>query len=168
LKVKWSTYHRLLISRHGWSLYLIISIASRLHLLTQFMRAQSPQPLLVISWIFRLKNACFVFLTIYLNCFQSLICFDDLYFSISLLQLAFYQLFDHLVILTVFECWAHKISMAWVMDWTELLREVVSVMLKVSITLKDLISSLMNFFFSSLSLIIVCFLVWNVPQGLGC
>ena len=34
LKDEWRAYYRSLISRHGWSLYLIASMASNLHLLT--------------------------------------------------------------------------------------------------------------------------------------
>ena len=56
--------------KHGWSLYLIASIAGNLHLLTQFMSFQGPHLLLVISWILRLKKDCLVFLTIFLNTFQ--------------------------------------------------------------------------------------------------
>ena len=97
-------------------------------MLTQFIRAQGPQPLLVISWIFRLKNVCFVFLTIFLNCFQSSIHFEDLYFLRSLLQFKSHQLLEHLVILTVFKYWAHKLSVVWTMVWTEFLSEMISVL----------------------------------------
>jgi len=57
--------------RHSWLLYLIVSMASNLHLLTQLMSFQGPCCLLVISWILRLKKDHLVFLTIFLNIFQS-------------------------------------------------------------------------------------------------
>ena len=37
LNVEWSTFHKSLILRHCWSLYLMASIVGNLHLLTQFM-----------------------------------------------------------------------------------------------------------------------------------
>ena len=136
-------------------------------LLTQFMRAHGPQPLLVISWIFRSKSIHFVFLTIFLNCLQSLIYFEDLYFSRSLLQFKSHQLLECLVILTVFEYWAYKLSIVWVMVWTELLNETISKMLDVLISWIWLISSLMNFFSSLLSLTSECFLVWICFLNIG-
>ena len=58
---------------HGWLLYWLASIARIFHLLTQFMSFQGPQFLLAISYIFKSKKLYFVFLTILLNYFQSLI-----------------------------------------------------------------------------------------------
>jgi len=46
--------------------------------LTQFISFYGLQFLLVISWIFRLKKEHLVFLAVFLNCFQSLICFEIL------------------------------------------------------------------------------------------
>ena len=77
LKEECITCHRSLISRQGWSLYLIASIASSFHLLTQFMSSQDPHFLLAIFWILRSKNKCFVFLTVLQKIFQSFKLFND-------------------------------------------------------------------------------------------
>jgi len=75
--------------------------------------------------------------------------------------------------LIVWWCWLFlsvgPINFQWhrVIDWTELSSESVSVILEVLIILKNLISSLMNFFSSSLSLTIVCFLVWICFSRIG-
>jgi len=110
-------------------LCLIASIAGNFCLLIQFIRAHEPQPLLAISWIFRLKNICFIFLTVFLNCLQSSMHFEDLYFSRSLLQFKFHQLLECLVILIVFEYWAHKLFVVWTMVWIELSSKTISEML---------------------------------------
>ena len=60
LKVKWRAFHKELRVRHGWLLYLITSIASNLHLLTQLISFQGPWLLLAISWILVLKKVCLV------------------------------------------------------------------------------------------------------------
>ena len=78
LKDKCNACQRLFISRHGWLLYLTALIAGNLCLLTQFMSSQGPCFLFEISWILRLKNWCFVFLTVLQNCFQFSKLFDDL------------------------------------------------------------------------------------------
>ena len=102
LNVKCSVCQKLFISRHGWLLYLTISIAGNLCLLTQFMSSQGPCFLFAIFWILRSKNCCFVFLTVLWNCFQSFKLLDDLYFSKFLQQLLSHQLLECLVMLTTF------------------------------------------------------------------
>ena len=79
LKVEWSVFQRLSISRHGWLLNLIALTARSLYLLIQFIRSHGPTFLLAISWIFWLKKLHLVFLIVFLNAFQSLI---FLYFCI--------------------------------------------------------------------------------------
>ena len=69
LNNKWRACQRSSILRQGWLLCLTILTAGRLHLLTQFISSQGPYILLEISWILRLKNDHFVFLTIFLNYF---------------------------------------------------------------------------------------------------
>ena len=70
LNMEWSTFYKLLISRHCWLLYLMALMADNLCLLTQFMSFQGPCFLLAISWILMLKNNCLVVLTLLLNVFQ--------------------------------------------------------------------------------------------------
>ena len=84
LNSRWRACHKLLSLIYGWLLYWIALIARSLYFLTQFMSSHSLQFLLAISWIFRSKELCFVFLTVLLNHFQSLIHLDCLYFSRSL------------------------------------------------------------------------------------
>jgi len=131
------------------------------------MRAHRPQLLLEISWIFRLKNIHFIFLTVFLNCLQSSMHFEYLYFLRSLLQFKSHQLLECLVILTVFKYWAHKLSIAWKMVWTELLSKIISEMLDILISQIWLISSLMNFFSLSLFLTSEYFLVWICFSNIG-
>ena len=69
LKVEWRVFHKLLISRYCWLLYLIVSMAGNLHLLTQFINSQGPCFLLAISWILVSKKDCFVDLTLLLKIF---------------------------------------------------------------------------------------------------
>jgi len=78
LKDRWSARYRSLSSIHGWLLCWIASIAGSLHFLTQFMSSYGPQFLLTISWIFKSKQLCFVFLTVLLKYFQSLVYLDCL------------------------------------------------------------------------------------------
>ena len=70
LNMEWSIFYKSLISRHCWSLYLMVSMVGNLCLLTQFMSSQGPYFLLVISWILTSKNNCLVVLTLLLNIFQ--------------------------------------------------------------------------------------------------
>ena len=85
LKDEWRACQRSSKSRHGQPLYLIISMAGRLHLLTQFIIFQGLCFLLVYSWIFRSNKVLFMFLTIFQNAFQSSMFFEDLYFIRALL-----------------------------------------------------------------------------------
>jgi len=103
LNVKWKAYQRSLISKQEQLLYLIALTAGSFCFLTQFMRSHGPPFLFVISWIFWSKNEHFVLLTIFLNCFQSSKLLVNLYFSRSLLQFKSHQLFEYMVILTIFE-----------------------------------------------------------------
>jgi len=155
LNNEWRACQRSLILKQGQLLCLTALTAGSLCLLTQFMSSHGPCFLLAISWIFRSKNACLVFLTVFLNCFQSLIYFVTLYFSRSLLQLAFHQLLDCLVILTIFEF----SSIVWASDQIMSSRESIFDKLLVLISLKALINSVIKFFSSLLSLMIVHFLV---------
>ena len=110
LNEEWRACQRSFNSKHRQPLYLIISMAGRLHLLTQLMSSQGPCFLLVISWIFWSKKALFVFLTVFWKVFQSSIFFKDLYFARSLLQLSFHQLFECFIMLTIFEFFIHADS----------------------------------------------------------
>ena len=78
LKDKWRVYYKLSSLIHGWPLYWIASIAGSLYFLTQFMSFYGPQFLLAISWNFRSNKLCLIFLTVFLNCFQSSIYLDCL------------------------------------------------------------------------------------------
>ena len=69
LKEEWRACQRSSNSKQGWPLYLIISIAGSLRLLTQLMSSQGPCFLLAISWILRLKKDLFVFLTVFWKAF---------------------------------------------------------------------------------------------------
>ena len=70
LKVEWRAFHKLLISRHYWLLYLMVLMVGNLYLLTQFMNSQGLCFLLVISWILTSKNDRFIDLTLILKIFQ--------------------------------------------------------------------------------------------------
>ena len=139
-------------------LYLTVSIASNLHLLTQFMSSQGPCFLFVISWILRLKNCHFIFLTIFWNHFQSSKLLDNLYFSKSLLQLLFYQLLKCLVMLMTFEFLSQETSTAEAKSLTALSRLAMFDMLDVLIFLMEIVRSLTNINSSLLSLIMECLL----------
>ena len=78
LKEEWRACQRLANSKQGFPLYLIVSIAGSLCLLTQFISSYSLLFLLAISWILRLKNSLFVFLMVFQNIFQLLILFKGL------------------------------------------------------------------------------------------
>jgi len=131
------------------------------------MSSHRPCFLLVISWIFRSKNAHLVLLTVFLNCFQSLICFVTLYFSRFLLQLAFNQLLDCLVMLTIFKFFSQISFIVWANNWTISSKESIFDKLLVSISLKALINSVTKFFSSSLSLMIAHFLIWICSSKIG-
>ena len=112
LKVKWRAYQRLLISRHSQLLYLMASATGRFFFLTQFISFQGPLALFDISWIFWSKNNHLVHLTVFLNCFQSAKLLIVLYFSKSLLQLVFHQLFKCFKILMILEFLSQALSIA--------------------------------------------------------
>ena len=76
LNDRWRACHKSLISIQGLPLKWITSIAGILYYLTQFMSSQGPLLLFVISWIFKSKKLHFVFLTVFLNFFQSSICLN--------------------------------------------------------------------------------------------
>ena len=108
----------------------------------------------------RSKKEYLVVLTIFLNCFQSSILLDTLYFSRFLLYFASHQPFECLVILIIFKFISHIISKDWVKEQTVLLREIVSNRLLVLMSLMAFITFLMKVFSFLLSLTIVYFLVW--------
>ena len=69
LNVEWRVFQRLLRVRYSWLSYLIASIASSFHLLTQLISFQGPWLLLVISWILMSKKALLVDFTVLLKDF---------------------------------------------------------------------------------------------------
>ena len=154
LNDKCSACQKSFISKYGWPLYLTVSIAGNLHLLTQFMSFQGLHFLFAISWILRSKNCHFIFLTILWNCFQSSKLLDNLYFSKSLLQLLFHQLLEYLMMLTTFKFFSQETSTMEAKSLTALLRLAMSIMLEMLIFLMELIRSLMNVNSSSLFLMI--------------
>ena len=101
---------RLLISRYSQLLYLTALTAGSLHLLIQFISSQGPLHLLEISWILRSKNVHFMFLIIFLNCFQFSIHLDALYLSRFLLQFMFHQLLECFIMLTTFKFFIQMFS----------------------------------------------------------
>lgn len=98
-------------------------------------------------------------LTFFLNYFQSSRLLVNLYLSRSLLQLESYQLFEYLVMLTVFEFLSHIFSMAFMNKKTTFSSDSISDKLLVSIILIALIKSEINDFSSLLPLIIEYFLL---------
>ena len=136
-------------------------------LLIQLMSSQEPLLLLEISWIFWSKKDYLVLLTVLLHCFQSLICLVDLYFSRSHLQFSFHQLLKCLVILMIFEFSSHILSIEWARVKTMFSRDLTSDRLLVLIEMIVLMSLLMKVFSSSLSLIIIHFLVWICSLTIG-
>ena len=69
LNEEWRACHRSSKSKQGWPLYLIISMAGSLCLLTQLISSQGLCFLLAISWILRSKKDYFVFLTVFQKAF---------------------------------------------------------------------------------------------------
>ena len=133
-------------------------MAGNLCLLTQFMSFQEPHFLLTISWILRLKNECFIVLTIFRKLFQSSRLLVSLYLSKSLLQLSFYQLLEYLVILTIFEFFSQAHLTTLVNLLTTLSRLSLSDKLEVWRFLIEDMKSLINDISFSLSLMIDLFL----------
>ena len=135
--------------------------------MTQFISFHGLWLLLAISWIFRSKNTCLVFLTIVLNCFQFSIYLKDLHLSRYLVYLLSYHLLECLIILTIFELLIQICSVVWARDKTVFSRNSIFEILFVLISLKALINSSTNFFSSLLFLTIVCFLVWTYSLRIG-
>ena len=163
LKVEWSTFQRLSISRYSWLLNLIALTARSLCLLIQFIRSHGPAFLLAISWIFWSN---LVFLIVFLNTFQSFIFFILLYLSRVLLQLVSHQLLKCLVILIVLEWWFQRLLADCAIVWTMFSREFSSCISKVLIVCIEVMNLLMKFF-SSLSLIKTHFLVEKHSSKIG-
>ena len=132
-------------------------MAGSLHLLIQLMSSHERCFLFAISWILKSKNDCFVFLIVIQKAFQSSILFDNLYFSRSRLQFSSHQLFECLMILTIFEFFIQLLSTMLANLLTIFLKWGISNKLDMSIFLKNTITSLTNDSFSSLSLMIVIF-----------
>ena len=144
-----------------------ISITGIFCLLTQFMSFKGPLSLLEISRIFSSKKDCLVFLTIFLNCFQLSMLWVNLYFLRYWLQLLSHQLLECLVILMIFKFSSHILFMEQARVSTAFLSKMMFNRSLVLIELIDLMSSLMSIFSSSLSLIIICFLVWIYSSTIG-
>ena len=144
----------------GLPLNWITSIARSLHFLTQFMSFQGLLLLFVISWVFESKKLCFVFLMVFLNFFQSLICLDCWKCSRSLQHYSFHHSFECLVMLRIFEYLYHNLSIALANYWTIWSRIFLLQMFSVFISLMISISLFTNLFSSSLFLTSVHLLVW--------
>ena len=110
LKEEWRVLHRLLIVRHGWSPYLIASIAGSFHLLTQFISFQGPWLLFTISWILSSKKDFFVILTTFLNIFQNSRLLVVLYLSKAWPHSSFHHCLECFVILVYLVFLAHACS----------------------------------------------------------
>jgi len=95
-----------------------------------------------------------------LKIFQSSNHLEALYFSSSLWHSFFHHDFEYLVILTTFECLNQILSVLCINSCTTC--SILSLLEICSIfrLLMELMSSASKFLFSSLFLIIVCFLVW--------
>ena len=135
-------------------------MAERLYLLTQLISSQGPHFLLAISWILRLKNALFIFLTIFQKVFQSSTLFECLYLFRLLLQSLFHQLLECFVILIIFEFFVHADSIILAKlvmifsNWN------ISKIFEVSNFEKDVITFFMNE--SSSSLFFEMVLLWRL------
>ena len=142
-------------------------MARSLCLLTQFMSSYEPCFLFTISWILRLKNACFVPLTVLYKDFQSSRLFDLLYFSKSLLYFLFYQLFKYFVTLIIFEFFTHTFSTILARSFTVFSKWGISDKFVMSRFLMNMIISLMNYSSSSLFLMIDLFLELIFSSTIG-
>ena len=96
-------YHRLSSSIQGQLLTKMDSIARSLCFLTQFISSHRLDFLFKILFILSVKKICFVFLTIFLNFFQSFKLWDCWYLLISVQQSLFYHALKYLVILAYLE-----------------------------------------------------------------
>jgi len=113
----WRASYKLSSLIYSWLLKYIALVARRFFFLTQFMSSQELHFLLVILLIFLLKNFYFIFLTVFLNLFQSSSCQVCLYMSKSLQQILSHYTLEYLyyissilavndwMILTVIEAW---------------------------------------------------------------
>jgi len=80
LNVRWRAFQRTLILIHRHLLNWIISMASKLCFLTQFIKFHSLWFFNIISWILSLRNDYFVLFTVFLKSFQFSTLLDNLYF----------------------------------------------------------------------------------------
>ena len=110
--------------------------------------------MLPISWILRLKNNHFMFLTVLQKIFQSSRLFKDLYFSRFLLQFLSHQLLDCFVILITFEFFSQALSTTLANLLTALSRLDISNRLDILKFLTDVMMSLIKDTSSLLSLMI--------------
>ena len=148
-------------------------IVGSLCFLTQFMSSHSPQFLLAISWILKLKKLYFVLLTVHLKYFQFSIFLVCLKLSRSLWQFASYHTLECLVILTFFECLYQILSVQLTKDWMISPSSSLFWILHVLSPLMDLINSMMKLSFfavfnqSMLFGLNVFFKNWNVDYEWG-
>ena len=136
--------HRLFNSIQDWLLCWIALIARILCFLTQFMSFHKLYFLLVILVILSLKKMCFVFLTIFLNLFQSSRCLDYWYMLRSLQQSLFHHALEYLVIFTFLEYLCQVLSILIVSIWTMFSRASMLWMEDIFILLMVFMSSLMK------------------------
>ena len=136
------------------------SVAGNLYFLTQFIRFQSLWSFKTISWILLLKKSLLIFLTISLNDFKFLNNLKVLY-SLSLAwHSLFYYSLEYLVILIYLECLYQIVFDVFEYSWTMYSGVSLSGMNVVSRLSIELINSIIKFFSSLLSLIIVQHLSW--------
>ena len=127
-------------------------IAGSLHLLTQFISSHKPYFLLAISLILLSKKTCFVFLTVFLNFFQSFKLWDCWYLLISLWQSLFYHALECLVMLISLEYLSQVLSILITSIWIMFSRTSILWIEDMSIQLLMFVSSSMKWVFSSLFL----------------
>ena len=102
--------HKLSNLIQGRQLNRMDLIAKSLHFLTQFISFHRPYFLLVISSILLSKKTYFIFLTVFLNFFQSSKLWDCWYLLISLRQSLFHHALKYLVMLTSLEYLSQVLS----------------------------------------------------------
>ena len=106
------------------------------------------------------KNAHLVFLTTFLKIFQSLTCFETLYFSSSLWHSLYYHNFKCIVILIIFGCLNQIFSILSANSYTICSRFSLLEMCSVFSPLMNSMSLARKLFSSLLFLMIIYFLVW--------
>ena len=153
--------HKSSSSMQGWPLKWIALIARSFLFLTQFINFQDPHFLLVISLIFPSKNSHLALLTVFLNFFQSSICWDFLYASRSVWHLWSHQALDCLVILTTLEYLCQILLILYVIFCIIAFKLFTYKKGAVLIFMIEWVSSLIKSDFSLLSLIRDYFLVWT-------